>query len=114
MSIAGHSTQDPVSLDPNLFEIRFENELVRVLEARIPPGEGHGMHWHPRHLIFTLSSYSVRDTFPDGNVKEISRKAGELTWGEDLTHATVNVGQTTVHALIIEFKSQFNNQATVK
>lgn len=100
------SSTDPVTLDPDKFEIRLENNRIRVLEAKVPSGEGHGMHWHPEHLIYTLSSYKVRDTFPDGSTKTIERGAGELLWGEELTHSMQNVGDTGVHALIIEFKTQ--------
>ena len=97
---------DPVVLDPDKFETRFENERVRVLEARIASGDGHGMHWHPEHLIYTLSSYKVQDTFPDGSKKTMEREAGEILWGEELNHAMHNVGTTDVHALIIELKRQ--------
>ncbi len=97
-------TLDAVLIDPDKFTVRLENERVRVLEARIPPGEGHGMHWHPRHLVYTLSSYKVQDTFPDGSTKTMERDAGECLWEEELTHATVNIGETAVHALIIEIK----------
>jgi len=97
---------DPVVLDPDKFEIRLENELVRVLEVRIDSGEGHGMHWHPKHLIYTLSSYRVRDTFPDGSTKSIEREAGDVLWGEELTHAMENIGKSGVHAIIVEFKTQ--------
>ena len=38
---------DPVALDPDKFEVRFENERVRVLEVRMVPGTKHAMHWHP-------------------------------------------------------------------
>jgi hypothetical protein len=34
----------------------------------------------------------------------MERDAGEVLWGEELSHATENVGETAVHALIIEFK----------
>ena len=95
---------DAVLVDPDKFTVRLENKHVRVLEARIAPGEGHGMHWHPQHLVYTLSAYEVQDTFLDGGTKTMPRKAGELLWGEELTHATVNIGTTAVHALIIEFK----------
>ena len=95
---------DPVVLDPDKFEVRIDNSRVRVLEARIAPGQGHGMHWHPEHLIFTLSRYKVQDTFTDGSNKTMERSAGELLWGDELTHATQNVGKTEVHALIIELK----------
>jgi hypothetical protein len=94
---------DAMVVDPDKFSVRFENERVRVLEASIPPGEGHGMHWHPQHLVYTLSAYEVQDTFPDGSTKNMERDAGEVLWGEELSHATDNVGETAVHALIIEF-----------
>ncbi len=99
------SRLDPVSLDPDKFEVLLENERVRVLEARIAPGEGHGLHWHPDHLIYTLSSYLVQDTFTDGSTKTMERAAGELLWGDELTHAMENVGDTAVVALIIELKT---------
>jgi hypothetical protein len=97
-------TPDAVLVDPDKFTVRLDNERVRVLEARIAPGQGHGMHWHPQHLVYTLSAYKVRDTFPDGGTKTMERGAGELLWGEELMHATTNIGETAVHALIIEFK----------
>ncbi len=97
-------TPDAVLIDPDKFTVRLDNERVRVLEARIAPGQGHGMHWHPQHLVYTLSAYNVRDTFPDGSTKTMARDAGELLWGEELTHATRNIGETAVHALIIELK----------
>jgi hypothetical protein len=102
--MADNPALDPVIVDPDKFSARFENERVRVLEARIPPGEGHGMHWHPQHLVYTLSPYKVQDTFPDGSTKNMERDADEVLWGEELSHATVNVGETAVRALIIEFK----------
>lgn len=97
---------DAMVVDPDKFSVRFENDRVRVLEARIPPGQGHGMHWHPKHLVYTLSHYEVQDTFPDGSTKNMERDAGEFLWGEELSHATANIGETAVHALIFEFKDE--------
>ena len=99
------SSFDPVDLDPDKFAVRLGNKRVRVLEARIPPGQGHVMHCHPEHLIYTLSSYKVQDTFVDGSKKTMERGSGELLWGDELTHATQNVGETPVHTLIFEFKA---------
>ena len=96
---------DPVVLDPDKFKVRLENAHVRVLEARVAPGQGHGMHSHPKHLICTLSPYKVRDTFTDGSTKNMERDAGEILWGDEITHATENVGETPVHTLIIELKN---------
>ena len=75
--MTGDSSLDPVALDPDKFYVRLENGRVRVLEATIVPGQGHGMHWHPAHLIYTLSPYKIQDTFPDGSTKTIKRDAGD-------------------------------------
>jgi quercetin dioxygenase-like cupin family protein len=95
---------DPVVLDPDKFKVRLENARVRVLEIRMPPGSRHAMHWHPEHLIYAITSYTVKDSFLDGTTKVSNREAGEVIWGEPITHAAENVGRTLVHALIIEFK----------
>jgi len=95
---------DPVVLDPDMFEVRVDNARVRVLEVRMPPGSRHAMHWHPEHLIYAITSYTVKDSFPDGTTKAGSREAGGVIWGEPVTHAAENVGGTSVHALIIELK----------
>ena len=42
--MADKPTLDAMVVDPDKFSVRFENERVRVLEASIPPGAGHGMH----------------------------------------------------------------------
>jgi len=95
---------DPVVLDPDKFEVRLDNARVRVLETRMPPGSRHAMHCHPQHLIYALTSYTVKDSFLDGPTRISSREAGEVIWGEAVTHAAENVCESWVHALIIELK----------
>jgi quercetin dioxygenase-like cupin family protein len=95
---------DPVRLDPDKFEVRFENDRVRILEVRMPPGSRHAMHSHPQHVIYALTSYTVKDDFPDGTTGVGSREAGEVIWGEAVTHGAENVGESWVRALIIEIK----------
>ena len=96
---------DAVALDPDKFTVRLENENVRVLEVRLEPGQSHAMHWHPKHIIYTLTSYRVRDTYPDNTTKKMERPAGEILWGDELTHAAEKIGDTPIHALIIELKA---------
>lgn len=95
---------DPVALDPDKFEVRFENKRVRVLEVRMAPGTKHAMHWHPQHLISALSSYTVKDTLPDGTTMVGQRRAGEVIWGDELTHAAENIGDSLLHTLVIELR----------
>jgi beta-alanine degradation protein BauB len=95
---------DPVELDPDKFVVRLDNARVRVLEVRMAPGSRHAMHSHPQTLIYVMSSYVVKDSFPDGTTKVSSREAGEVIWAEAVTHAAENIGGSSIHALIIELK----------
>ncbi len=97
---------DPVELDPDKFEVRLDNERVRVLEVRMLPGAKHAMHWHPAHLIYALTSYTFKDTYPDGTTKVGQRRAGGIVWSNELTHAAENFGNSPIHALIIELNEQ--------
>ena len=99
------SSLDAVELDPDKFTVRFENKHVRVLEVRLEPGQSHAMHRHPKHIIYTLTPYRVRDVYPDNSTEEMERPAAEILWGDELTHAAENIGDTPVHALIIELKA---------
>ena len=46
----------------------------------------------------------VKDFFEDGSTKVSHREAGEVIWGEPITHAAENVGESLIHALIVELK----------
>jgi hypothetical protein len=70
----------------------------------MPPGSRHAMHWHPEHVIYAMTSYIVKESFPDGTTRVASREAGEIIWGEPGTHEAENVGESSVHALIIEIR----------
>jgi quercetin dioxygenase-like cupin family protein len=84
--------------------VRFENDRVRVLELRLKPGEREGMHTHPAYVLYALTDYRVRNTSADGAVRVFERKRGDVFWGEPVTHGGENVGETEVHALIVELK----------
>jgi beta-alanine degradation protein BauB len=86
--------------------VRFENDQVRVLELRLKPGEAEGFHSHPQYLLYALTDYRVKNTATDGTSKIFERKAGDIFWGEPITHRGENVGNTEVLALIIELKQR--------
>jgi tRNA A58 N-methylase Trm61 len=85
--------------------VRFENDRVRVVELRIPPGERESLHTHPQYLLYALSNYRVRNFTADGKSRIFERKAGDVYWGEPITHGGENLGTTEVHALIVEIKN---------
>jgi len=84
--------------------VRLENDQVRVLELRLKPGEGEGFHTHPQYLLYALTNYRVKNTAKDGTSRVFERKAGDVFWGQPITHRGENVGDTEVHALIVELR----------
>ena len=99
-----HVALDPVKLDPGRYKVLFENERVRVLEMRDRPGDVTVMHSHPQHLVYVFSAARRKFTFPDGTTKAADVKAGQVLWGEALTHAEQNVGAADTHVLIVELR----------
>jgi quercetin dioxygenase-like cupin family protein len=84
--------------------VRFENDQVRVLELRLKPGDREGMHTHPFYVLYALTDYRVKNTSADGTVRVFDRKQGDVFWGAPITHSGENVGDTDVHAVIVELK----------
>jgi len=85
-------------------KVLFENDRVRVVELRLEPGKTEPMHSHPAHLVYVLSPARMKMTSSDGKTKEVEVKAGQVIWGEALSHAGENVGTTALHEVIIELK----------
>ena len=95
---------DPTVTDPDKYKVVLENDRVRVLDYRDKPGAETKPHHHPAFVLYVLSPFKRRLTFPDGTVKEREFKAGEVMWMEAQTHVGRNIGTTETHALIVEPK----------
>jgi quercetin dioxygenase-like cupin family protein len=95
---------DPTVTDPDKYKVVLENDRVRVLDYRDKPGAETKPHHHPAFVLYVLSPFKRRLTFPDGTVKEREFKAGEVMWMEAQTHVGRNTGTTETHALIVEPK----------
>ena len=96
----GHAEPAPISG----LQVKFENEHVRVLELRLKPGEREKQHTHPQYVLYALTDYRVRNTKADGTTQIFDRKAGDVFWGEPITHSGENIGNTEVRAVIVELK----------
>lgn len=90
---AAEPETDPVKLSPQLYDVRFENDRVRVLEYRLKPGQKEPMHSHPPGVVYVFSDAEFRST-----------TAGEVHWRDFTTHSAENIGATDAHALAVELK----------
>ena len=96
---------DPVKVAAETHKLLFENQFVRVIQAKVPPGSVEPKHRHPRGVTVYLADYSIdQKTLPDGKVTRADRKFGTVTWSEAIVHEVRNTGQTASHAIRIELK----------
>ena len=97
--------QDPAVVNSKTIKVKFENDRVRVLEAELPPGVKEQVHSHPAYVIYVLAGGKVRNYAADGKTTEIELKTGEILYRDPLTHAAENIGNTTMHMILVELKA---------
>ena len=98
------SAQDPAVVNSKTIKVKFENDRVRVLEANLPPGVKEQVHSHPAYVIYVLEGGKYRNYASDGKTTEGELKTGEVLYREPLTHAAENIGDTTMHLILVELK----------
>src|SRR5713226_3181761 len=106
--------QDPVKVAPDHYKVLLENDHARVLDAHLKPGEKSPMHSHPAYVVYALTDFKVRFTYPDGKTKDVDGKAGAATWREAESHAAENIGTNELHVLNIELKGAAKKPAPAK
>jgi len=96
--------KDAVEAAPNVYTVLFENERVRLLQARVRPGDSSAMHSHPNYLVYSLGDSKVTFTEASGQSVDVELKDGQPMWREAEEHAAKNNGSTDVVALLFELK----------
>jgi hypothetical protein len=97
--------QDVLKVIPENYTLLFENSLVRVIEARVPPGTEEKPHRHMRGVSICMTEYTVESRIlPDGQWVRSERKHGTVYWSESSLHVLKNVGKTTSHTIRVELK----------
>ncbi|SRR6266511_4385266 len=95
---------DAVAAAPNVYRVVFENERVRLLEARVKPGESSAPHAHPNYLVYTLQGGRVTFTSASGESADVPLEVGQAMWREAEEHSAKNPGSADIVALLFELK----------
>jgi hypothetical protein len=56
-------------------------------------------------VIYVLAGGKVRNYAADGKTTEVELKTGEVLYRDPLTHAAENIGNTTMHMILVELKT---------
>ena len=94
---------DPVTTNPDLYSVVFENERVRVLRYHDRPGDQTQPHEHPDSVMITLSSFHRRLVQGERSM-DVSLPSGEVRWLDAQEHSGHNIGGTDTSTLFVELK----------
>ena len=97
-------SKDAVSVAPDIYEVLFENNRVRVLNVTGAPGSVSQMHDHPDSVIHVLSDATIIVTTQAGESRQVDVKRGETFWTDEGTHSVEVVGTRPVCLIRIELK----------
>jgi hypothetical protein len=83
----------------------FENQYVRVLEERVPPGIAQPMHSHRKGILIPLADSEV-ESQDQGSPTSVRRKLtfGVAGWRDVTVHSVRNAGSTELRNIRIELK----------
>lgn len=62
------------------------------------------MHDHPDFVLYALSAFKRKLTFPDGKTASREFKAGDVIFMKGQTHIGENIGDTDTNVVIVELK----------
>ncbi|WP_242338355.1 MULTISPECIES: hypothetical protein [unclassified Anaeromyxobacter] len=96
---------DIVKISPEIHEVIFENDRIRVLKVTVKPGDRVAMHRNPENINYILKPGTLRLTSLDGSVVDVALTDGQVIPAPVGSHAVENVGGTVVQTICIELKS---------
>jgi hypothetical protein len=97
--------KDSTIADPDVHRVVFENEHVRVIDARAAHGWKSPMHSHRPMLVVNLGSGRQKVTSPDGTTQIVDLNPGTVVWRDDAFDHAWELLAGEVHVLLIEVKS---------
>ena len=95
---------DATRLDPDHYQVEFENEHVRVLRIRYGPGEKSVMHEHPAGVAVLLTEQNARMHAPDGTSEDDRGPAGAARWLDAGRHLPENLSDGPLEVVLVELK----------
>ncbi len=95
---------DPVTTNPDHYQVVFENDRVRVLRYADRPGDRTTPHGHPDSVMVTLSGFRRRLHAQDGGQRDVELPAGMAGWLPAQQHAGENIGDTATEVVFVELK----------
>ena len=95
----------PEQVSPEIYEVLFENETVKVMKVSFAPGQEDNMHDHYPFTGYLINGGKAQVTMPDGKVNEREFPSGFIAHnGNGIRHRVKNIGSNDINIILIEHK----------
>ncbi|MEX1993890.1 MAG: hypothetical protein WD929_04445 [Steroidobacteraceae bacterium] len=105
MTAAADAPPDAVAIDPDVHHVLFDNEHVRVFEARASHGRTSPMHSHPPLVFISLGTARAKLTLPDGKAVIFDMYPGQVLWMPDGMQHSWELISGDLRVVAVEVKS---------
>ena len=96
---------DPVELDPQHYQLEYENDRLRVLRVRFGPNEKSVMHRHPVGVAIILSDCDFKFNLRHDKAQNVVGTRGQVIgFDEPFEHLPENLSARPFEALFVEVK----------
>jgi quercetin dioxygenase-like cupin family protein len=96
---------DSVAVHPDVHKVLFENDHVRVFDARASVGASSAMHSHPPSVLVPLAAGRLRAQMPDGSRAILDFNPGQVIWMADGAQHKWEILAGDPHVIVVEPKS---------
>jgi quercetin dioxygenase-like cupin family protein len=97
---------DIVKISPDVHQVLFENDAIRVLEVTVAPGGKVPMHTNPENVNYIVKPGTLRLSEPDGSSVDVTLTERQVIPAPVGRHAVENVGATEVRTICVELKKR--------
>lgn len=105
VSASAQKAKDAVVVDPRVHNVLFENDHVRVFEARASMPAASPMHSHPPFVFIGLETARVKMGLPDGKKVMFDMYPGQVIWAGDGMEHSWELVSGKVRVIAVEVKS---------
>ncbi len=95
-------------MEPPKNAIVYEDEIFRVFEERLAPGDTRELHSHAQRVVVRLNKVQLTDPrfYPDGVDGQGIQIPNTVRFAEPMVHVVKNLSKDTpLSNIIIEFKT---------
>ncbi len=87
---------------PEISEVLFENDRVRVVELNVKKGSKVGMHTHPAYFAYAVTPFDYKSTSEGGKTETRKVKKSGVDWSDGESHSVEFLAPA--RALVVELK----------